>query len=149
MGFCLSAIRNLQQLTISTRIYLDHRRLYAYNFVHLKNYSALPAICQLLSTSPPSLTHLTLYPQIHCRSDCDTRVLSTVDWQPLVEVLCSPSLPIRRTCLDIFLLDYDFSATRTISCDQLIQTVHKSMDITRLVEQGALVIQAVMGSSSR
>jgi hypothetical protein len=131
--FMLSTLPHLRQLTIGADITLVH------NFAHLDNYSALPTIYRVLATSPPSLTRLTLHCRIHFRGDCNASSLSTIDWQPLVKVLDSSALSVRQTHLHVCVVDNEHLNSAAESID-LTPALYKSVDLSRLVEQGTLVI---------
>jgi hypothetical protein len=70
-----------------------------------------------------------------------------MDWQPLVEILSTSSLPIRQTSLHTRIMDYGIRTTRTIRHDRIIAILCRSVGLLRLVQQGALVVQSAFVSS--
>ena len=141
--FSLSMLPHLQQLTIGMDMTLDHQTIIVYNYMRLKNFSALPTICHLLTTLPPSLTLLSLSLRIHCKSDCNAKVLSTVDWEPLVDVLNSLYIP--QIFLDVLVVYYRFHTTPSIRDDEIIPALcRESVGLSKLIERGTLVIKSFL-----
>ena len=137
--FTLSALSNLQKLTIWTQIDAAQEEIFlddgiqSHDFVF---YSAIPAIAQLIELSAPSLRQVVL--KIYCCEFSDIESLVEFDWSPLILLGDSPTCPHIELCVSV----REIGTFRGFSPKEITNTLACYPGLMRLVNLGVFSIKA-------